>query len=309
MEGDDGLRTTECLRGRLLAERAASRAAKEDAEQLGNKVSLSSLSLSLSLSHTHTRTHTHIYKVYKVCDFTYLSLLQLIELENQLRLETKSRNRAEKRLKFLIKKLESLNISYVSEDSEHSSMVEKSDMSSVSSSPSSSSSSPKTKITNTLKCDTEEESVAKMKCPAISQDLEDNVSQSTSTVVSNQGHCSAIEGSLSSSTERADCEEHSELGSIRNYNDLKTDDHSSSSLSKLEKENNSEENSEQAQDGDEVDNSLALVPAEFPKASSPPTDPHIVDERVKDVLEALRHAREKLQWTMERRHLIRVGSK
>ncbi|KAL7248222.1 hypothetical protein ACSBR2_003017 [Camellia fascicularis] len=181
MEGEDGLRTTECLRGRLLAERAASRAAKEDAEQLGNK---------------------------------------LIELENQLRLETKSRNREEKRLKFLIKKLESLNVSYVSEDSEHSSMVEKSDMSSVSSS-----SSPKTQITNTVKCDTEEESVAKMKCPAISQDLEDNVSQSTSTVVSNQGHCSAIEGSLSSSTERADCEEHSELGSIRNYNDLKTDDH------------------------------------------------------------------------------------
>ncbi|KAI8013908.1 hypothetical protein LOK49_LG05G00589 [Camellia lanceoleosa] len=266
MEGDDGLRTMECLRGRLLAERAASRAAKEDAEQLGNK---------------------------------------LIELENQLRLETKSRNRAEKRLKFLIKKLESRNISYVSEDSEHSSMVEKSDMSSVSSS----SSSPKTQITNTVKCDTEEESVEKMKCPAISQDLEDNVSQRTSTVESNQGRCSAIEESLSSSTEKADCEEHSELGSIRNYNDLTTDDHSSSSLSKLEKENNSEENTEQAQDGDEVDNSLALVPAEFPKASSPPTDPHIVDERVKDVLEALRHAREKLQWKMERRHLIRVGSK
>lgn len=38
MEGDDGLRTLECLRGRLLAERQASRTAKEDAEIMGNKV-------------------------------------------------------------------------------------------------------------------------------------------------------------------------------------------------------------------------------------------------------------------------------
>lgn len=38
MEGDDGVRTVECLRGRLLAERQASRVAKENAERLGNKV-------------------------------------------------------------------------------------------------------------------------------------------------------------------------------------------------------------------------------------------------------------------------------
>lgn len=38
MEGDDGVRTVECLRGRLLAERQASRVAKENAELLGNKV-------------------------------------------------------------------------------------------------------------------------------------------------------------------------------------------------------------------------------------------------------------------------------
>lgn len=41
MEGDGGLRTLECLRGRLLAERQASRVAKEDAELMGNKVALS----------------------------------------------------------------------------------------------------------------------------------------------------------------------------------------------------------------------------------------------------------------------------
>ncbi|KAL6998265.1 hypothetical protein U1Q18_008391 [Sarracenia purpurea var. burkii] len=76
MVGDEGLRTVECLRGRLLAERVASRVAKEDAAQMGCK---------------------------------------LIELENQLRVEIKSRNKAEKRLRFLVKKLESMNISHVSE--------------------------------------------------------------------------------------------------------------------------------------------------------------------------------------------------
>lgn len=40
MEGDDGVRTVECLRGRLLAERQASRVAKENADLLGNKVML-----------------------------------------------------------------------------------------------------------------------------------------------------------------------------------------------------------------------------------------------------------------------------
>lgn len=45
MEGDDGLRTVECLRGRLLAERQASRTAKEDAELMGNKVRFCSINL------------------------------------------------------------------------------------------------------------------------------------------------------------------------------------------------------------------------------------------------------------------------
>lgn len=34
----EDLRTIECLRGRLLAERQASKIANEDAEQMGNKV-------------------------------------------------------------------------------------------------------------------------------------------------------------------------------------------------------------------------------------------------------------------------------
>lgn len=38
IEGDDSVRTVECLRGRLLAERQASRTAKDDLEKLGRKV-------------------------------------------------------------------------------------------------------------------------------------------------------------------------------------------------------------------------------------------------------------------------------
>ncbi|MCE0481795.1 hypothetical protein HAX54_039867 [Datura stramonium] len=84
MGKEDGSRTVECLRGRLIAERAASRKAKEDAQLMGNK---------------------------------------LIELETKLREETRSRNKAEKKLNFFMKKLESMNISYVSDESEHSSFT------------------------------------------------------------------------------------------------------------------------------------------------------------------------------------------
>lgn len=57
--------------------------------------------------------------------------LQLIELEKKLKEENKSRNKAEKKLKYLMKKLESMNISYVSDESEHSSLFDKSEISSV----------------------------------------------------------------------------------------------------------------------------------------------------------------------------------
>lgn len=50
-----------------------------------------------------------------------------------MREETRSRNKAEKKLNFFIKKLEALNISYVSDESEHSSLLDKSEISSVTS--------------------------------------------------------------------------------------------------------------------------------------------------------------------------------
>ncbi|XP_058098355.1 uncharacterized protein LOC131243203 isoform X2 [Magnolia sinica] len=72
MEGE--ARTVDCLRGRLLAERVTSKAAKEDADLMGKK---------------------------------------LIELERQLQLEMESRNRVEKKLKLATRKLQSLKLSAV----------------------------------------------------------------------------------------------------------------------------------------------------------------------------------------------------
>lgn len=62
---------------------------------------------------------------------------QLMEVENLLKQEAKSRNRAEKKLKFLMKKLESMNILNVSDESEYSGLIDKSDISSISSTASS----------------------------------------------------------------------------------------------------------------------------------------------------------------------------
>ncbi|KAK8483712.1 hypothetical protein V6N13_149008 [Hibiscus sabdariffa] len=95
--------TVECLRGRLLAERQASKTAKQDAHLMESK---------------------------------------LLELENKLKEETKLRNKAEKRLKLLKKKLESLKILPDLEESERSSSSESSAVSSLSSASSSGSKDP-----------------------------------------------------------------------------------------------------------------------------------------------------------------------
>ncbi|XP_057801391.1 uncharacterized protein LOC131016709 [Salvia miltiorrhiza] len=84
MEGEDSVKTVDCLRGRLLAERAASKNAKAEAQQLE---------------------------------------IKLMELEKLLTQEAKSRNKAEKKLKFLTKKLESINIFHLSDESEYISSI------------------------------------------------------------------------------------------------------------------------------------------------------------------------------------------
>lgn len=147
MEGDEGLNTVECLRGRLLAERQASRLAKEEAESMDNKVLLFwiySVSSSFGISVLQFRLlvsregKLHWYSGFLRL-FVWQTLShnsneksswlrgggQLVELEKKLRDETKLREKAEKKLQRLKKKLESLNISSSSEGSEQSCSSEK----------------------------------------------------------------------------------------------------------------------------------------------------------------------------------------
>lgn len=76
--GDEGQRTMECLRGRLLAEREASKAAKAEAELMAKRV---------------------------------------VELERQLGEEIRRMKRAERRMRYALKKLEPINFSGSSESS------------------------------------------------------------------------------------------------------------------------------------------------------------------------------------------------
>ncbi|GMI71354.1 hypothetical protein HRI_000804700 [Hibiscus trionum] len=181
MESDEGLRTVECLKGRLLAERQASKTAKQDAELMGNK---------------------------------------LMELEKELKEETKLRNKAEKRLKLLRKKLESLKLLPSLEESEHCAV-----------SCVSSTSSSGTKV------------------PDRTASMSQNASSS--------GH----------------------------------EDPNSSSL----------------EDDGSVDNSLALVPLFLPETKVTP-EIKIVGKSTGEVVETLKHARERIQSSMERRQIIRVGA-
>ncbi|XP_019158778.1 PREDICTED: uncharacterized protein LOC109155615 isoform X2 [Ipomoea nil] len=216
MGEEDALRTVDCLRGRLLAERVASKNAKEEAQLMGNKV---------------------------------------IELENRLKEETKSRNRAEKRLKFLMKKLQSINVSFVSDESENSCFTEGSEVSSAS---------------YTI-------------CSS-SNDLENKMPR-IQTPCSSEGDDSPepMENAKSDNNENTEAD----------VTNLKTSAEEKE-MSDLDREEN-------------VDNSLALVPVDLPKPPKQTIDPAVLDATVRDVLDSLRHAKEKLQNQMERRRMIRVG--
>ncbi|WMV52321.1 hypothetical protein MTR67_045706 [Solanum verrucosum] len=235
MEKEDGLRTVECLRGRLIAERAASKKAKEDAELMGNK---------------------------------------LIELETKLKEESKSRNKAEKKLKYFIKKLESMNICYISDESEHSSLFDKSEISSVTST---------TTTSNSSKIISEQNSQFKDSMISDFQDSQELISQ---------------ENSINFDKNSKDDDNNSKELEFSN-----SDANSSKSLVHEEWENGEDESYFQ---GDNVNNSLALVPLDLPKPKS--IDPIVLDATVREVLDALRHAKEKLQTQMERgRGMIKVG--
>ncbi|CAK7342894.1 unnamed protein product [Dovyalis caffra] len=264
MEGDDSLRTLECLRGRLLAERQASKIAKEEAELMENK---------------------------------------LIELENKLREETQLRKKMEKKHKILMKKLQSLKISPTLEGSEQSSSSDNSGFSSTSSTSNSSHKDPE-----------ESESKPQSIIPEVSHDMKDNGSETTA---SNQNTCTVFD----STEESAGTQDIQDSNSDHNIEDCssdkpsheskacsqdsKADDQSSSSIkaSKVEMETNA---GNESGNEDYVDNPLALVPLSLP-ASTKKSELKIVNRSVIEVLDALRHAREQIQSSMESRHMIRVG--
>ncbi|XP_027070398.2 uncharacterized protein [Coffea arabica] len=299
MEGEEVLRTVECLRGRLLAERAASRNAKQEADLMATK---------------------------------------LIELEARLQEETKSRNRAEKRLKFLVKKLESMEIFYVSDESEQSSFVDKCEISSASSAASTSTktedkeayANPDYKIQNIQEST---ENSAKSWSTVASQDLDQNVSKVSSSASESRQTPVADEEEIHSHPEPTSRK--FETGELREkelsptkicQNSSVEEPHSAKSRdcvssqndNKMNMENdslklsNKEEelflNGEIDEEQDHfVDDSMALVPVDLPNKPSQKIDPAALDSTVKEVLNSLRRAKERLQTSMERRRMIKVG--
>lgn len=127
---------------------------------------------------------------------SFLMGFQLIELENNLKEETKLRNKAEKKLRFLKKKLESLNMLIPLDQSEQSSSS--SDFCAHSCKSSTSTSGPK---------DSEEsESKPQITTRQVSQNLDNNLSD---TISSNQSHESASFQESSSCLDTANSSEHS----------------------------------------------------------------------------------------------------
>ncbi|KAJ7972476.1 myosin heavy chain, cardiac muscle isoform-like isoform X1 [Quillaja saponaria] len=269
------LRTVESLRGRLLAERQASRVAKEDAEIMGNK---------------------------------------LIELESKLREETKLKDRAERKLKFLRKKLESLNFSSISGKLEQSSSSEKCGNSCISSIDDSSfkdpeESEPKSDITNPVVLENPNENILKSRTidPGVSEDLKQNVSEAYSPSQNHISPCLAKDSNFQNTDHSSS---HSNLSDsspeiICNNTNTSSGDLKNEENRSLSTKSSMVDNMDDHQDF--VDNSMAIVPVNLPTTSLP-TTPKPVNENVIEALVALRHAKEMLVDSMERRRMmIKVG--
>ncbi|XP_039066040.1 suppressor protein SRP40-like isoform X2 [Hibiscus syriacus] len=196
-----------------------------------------------------------------------LSLWKMLELENKLKQETKLMNKAEKRLNLLKKKLESLKILPDLEESERSSSSQSSAISSVSSASSSGTKHPQESAS-------EIPEIVKENASDTKSDTKESSYEKSSNKSSSSHEVPQIEHTSSSSLEPSSVEINT-----MNYKD----------------------------DNDEyVDNSLALVPLELPEMKPAP-EIHIVSKSVGEVLDSLRHARERIQSSMGRRQMIRVG--
>ncbi|KAL3646695.1 hypothetical protein CASFOL_009239 [Castilleja foliolosa] len=297
MEGENSVKTVDCLRGRLLAERLASRNAKEETKQLENK---------------------------------------LMELENMLKQEAESRNRAEKRLKLLFKKLKSKNISHVSDGSEYSGLEGKSDISSLSS-------------TNSLGTQESAQNIGKSEQGSENNPNQNNNLQKVLLSLSDD-NSSTIEVSSSYGSDFKGCEigqienqslpdlsDHFEdknmaqnfivenflfsegddkksensdhLGFDQNCQDSKMDEQSEICYHRFRFSTEDGFNKEEGDDDmNRIDNSMALVAIDTPHKNRT-IDPEVLDSAVKQVLEALKRAKEQLQSSIEKKRLniIRVG--
>ncbi|KAH6825724.1 transmembrane protein [Perilla frutescens var. hirtella] len=228
VEEEDSSRTANCLRGRLLAERLASRNAREEAEHLG---------------------------------------IRVLEVERLLKQEAKSRKRAEKKLKILMKRLECMNISYVADESEESFSSDKTtDVSSVSST--ASWKPEKIKISaKEIVLSVEEINDSQLSLwspgPSPSQDS----SNSTATAVEPESEKPVHRMESSGDREGLNGEEQ-----VDNLTALVPVD--------------------------------MPLPAEDERQS---VDPEVLDETVKQVLESLRRAKEQLQSSMEERRRRRMS--
>ncbi|KAL7095722.1 hypothetical protein ACP275_10G041800 [Erythranthe tilingii] len=194
-EGEDSVKTVNCLRGRLLAERVASRNATEEADQLGNK---------------------------------------LLEVEKMLKQEAKSRNRAERKLKILVNRLQSMNIPYVTNESEKGQ-------------------------------ESETGSNQDLIFPTISNNSGQNEDYLTS--------------------EKLDFSDNHRIEGISQEDD-------------------------QECPYKHIDNSMALIAVDTLPHENQTVDPEILDRTVKEVLDALRHAKEQLQSSMQRKRIstiLKVG--
>ncbi|KAF5187827.1 hypothetical protein FRX31_022587 [Thalictrum thalictroides] len=170
LEEDHGLWTVECLRGRLLAERVASKAAKQDADFIGNK---------------------------------------LLELEQQLRLEIKAKDKAEKKLKFLMGKLESLKVSHLQNHSGSSSVH--SEVSSCSSTASSGISGIvgeqmlTSQMKNLVKCKSEGDTCDATYSSLTSEDLQ-NTNSETSDIVNPGSKTPSVSSPVSANQQSSEIE-------------------------------------------------------------------------------------------------------
>ncbi|KAM3325282.1 putative protein isoform X2 [Capsicum chacoense] len=241
MEEENSFRKVECLRGRLLAERVASRNAKQQAQIMGNK---------------------------------------MIELETKLKEETKSRNKAEKKLKFLIKKLESNNILYSISD--EISIINSQDRECQESVGSTKSSYENVGNNCSDLCCSDSPKMSSCSCRNLKK----------CTIFGGLNTHSEI--LLKNSGSIASAEEHCAKSSELEFS--KSDGNRLKSSVKMEE-----------QVDFQADNSLALVPMDQPKKTKQTIDPIVLDDTVREVLDALRHAKEKLQTQMERRQMIKAS--